>query len=138
MGEEVPVRREERLERLIIDSRIILSEGMWSNQIELERKECSCRQRQVEDRVNRRDVTVSGVTQLSFRLDNMNSLYTLGVRQTSSIQEDLEKMRSGDLSTSLQGIWIVINTFIQFLIRPHHPRTDYGFSICSEQNCRQS
>ncbi|KZO93108.1 golgi SNAP receptor complex member bos1 [Calocera viscosa TUFC12733] len=33
----------------------------------------------------------------------MNSLYTLGLRQTSSIQADLDKMRAGDTSSSLQG-----------------------------------
>ncbi|EJD02981.1 golgi SNAP receptor complex member bos1 [Fomitiporia mediterranea MF3/22] len=33
----------------------------------------------------------------------MNSLYTLGVRQTSSIQADLEKLRAGDNSASLHG-----------------------------------
>ncbi|KIO31276.1 hypothetical protein M407DRAFT_241829 [Tulasnella calospora MUT 4182] len=33
----------------------------------------------------------------------MNSLYTLGVRQTSSIQADLDKMNGGDFSAALQG-----------------------------------
>ncbi|KAI0790785.1 V-snare-domain-containing protein [Abortiporus biennis] len=33
----------------------------------------------------------------------MNSLYTLGVRQTNSIQADLERMRNGDSSASLIG-----------------------------------
>ncbi|KAG9018561.1 protein transport protein bos1 [Tulasnella sp. 427] len=33
----------------------------------------------------------------------MNSLYTLGVRQTSSIRSDLDKMREGDFSAALQG-----------------------------------
>ncbi|KAG8890288.1 protein transport protein bos1 [Tulasnella sp. 403] len=33
----------------------------------------------------------------------MNSLYTLGVRQTSAIQADLDKMRAGDTSVALQG-----------------------------------
>jgi golgi SNAP receptor complex member 2 len=33
----------------------------------------------------------------------MNSLYTSGVRQTSSIQADLERLRSGDNSASLLG-----------------------------------
>jgi len=33
----------------------------------------------------------------------MNSLYTLGVRQTSSIQADLERMKGGESSASLQG-----------------------------------
>ncbi|KAK0454911.1 golgi SNAP receptor complex member bos1 [Armillaria borealis] len=34
----------------------------------------------------------------------MNSLYTSGVRQTSSIQADLERLRNGDTSASLLGI----------------------------------
>ncbi|KAH9944680.1 V-snare-domain-containing protein [Amylocystis lapponica] len=33
----------------------------------------------------------------------MNSLYTLGVRQTNSIQADLERLRNGDKSASLIG-----------------------------------
>ncbi|KAI0034883.1 hypothetical protein K488DRAFT_44522 [Vararia minispora EC-137] len=33
----------------------------------------------------------------------MNSLYTLGVRQTSSIQADLERLRSGETSAPLLG-----------------------------------
>ncbi|TDL26308.1 golgi SNAP receptor complex member bos1 [Rickenella mellea] len=33
----------------------------------------------------------------------MNSLYTLGVRQTSSIQADLERMKAGESSAALQG-----------------------------------
>ncbi|KAG8769498.1 protein transport protein bos1 [Ceratobasidium sp. 428] len=33
----------------------------------------------------------------------MNSLYTLGLRQTASINGDLEKLRSGDDTSSLQG-----------------------------------
>ena len=34
----------------------------------------------------------------------MNSLYTLGVRQTNSIQADLERLRNGDTSTALLGM----------------------------------
>lgn len=34
----------------------------------------------------------------------MNSLYTLGVRQTNSIQADLERLRNGDNSASLLGL----------------------------------
>ncbi|CCM05018.1 uncharacterized protein FIBRA_07217 [Fibroporia radiculosa] len=34
----------------------------------------------------------------------MNSLYTLGVRQTNSIQADLERLRSGDKSAALLGL----------------------------------
>jgi len=33
----------------------------------------------------------------------MNSLYTLGVRQTNSLQSDLERLRNGDTSASLLG-----------------------------------
>jgi Golgi SNAP receptor complex protein 2 len=33
----------------------------------------------------------------------MNSLYTSGVRQTTSLQVDLERMRSGESSASLLG-----------------------------------
>ncbi|TFY73232.1 hypothetical protein EWM64_g10780, partial [Hericium alpestre] len=33
----------------------------------------------------------------------MNSLYTLGVRQTNSIQADLERLRGGEASASLLG-----------------------------------
>lgn len=34
----------------------------------------------------------------------MNSLYTLGVRQTNSIQSDLERLRNGDSSAALLGL----------------------------------
>ncbi len=34
----------------------------------------------------------------------MNSLYTLGVRQSSSIQADLERLRASDTSASLLGL----------------------------------
>lgn len=33
----------------------------------------------------------------------MNSLYALGLRQTSSIQQDIDKIRAGDSSAALQG-----------------------------------
>lgn len=33
----------------------------------------------------------------------MNSLYTSGVRQTNSLQADLERLRNGDNSASLLG-----------------------------------
>jgi Golgi SNAP receptor complex protein 2 len=33
----------------------------------------------------------------------MNSLYTAGVRQTNSIQADLERLRAGDASAALLG-----------------------------------
>lgn len=38
----------------------------------------------------------------------MNSLYTLGVRQTNSIQADLERLRTGDPSASLLGLSIIL------------------------------
>ena len=41
----------------------------------------------------------------------MNSLYTQGVRQTSSIQADLERMRGGDSSPSLIGVFFVLLFF---------------------------
>lgn len=34
----------------------------------------------------------------------MNSLYTQGVRQTNSIQADLERLRNGEKSASLLGL----------------------------------
>ncbi|KAF9501606.1 hypothetical protein BDN71DRAFT_1439252 [Pleurotus eryngii] len=37
----------------------------------------------------------------------MNSLYTLGVRQTSSLQSDLERLKNGDNSASLLGAYIL-------------------------------
>ena len=53
----------------------------------------------------------------------MNSLYTQGVRQTSSIQADLERMRGGDSSPSLIGVFFVLFFFfwrgsveVEFLI----------------------
>jgi hypothetical protein len=39
----------------------------------------------------------------------MNSLYTLGVRQSSSIQADLERLRGGDVSASLLGLSHVVS-----------------------------
>ena len=38
----------------------------------------------------------------------MNSLYTLGVRQTNSIQADLERLRTGDASASLLGLSVIL------------------------------
>jgi len=35
----------------------------------------------------------------------MNSLYTSGVRQTNSLQADLERLRNGDNSASLLGVY---------------------------------
>ena len=41
----------------------------------------------------------------------MNSLYTLGVRQTNSIQADLERLRTGDASASLLGLSPILILF---------------------------
>jgi Golgi SNAP receptor complex protein 2 len=41
----------------------------------------------------------------------MNSLYTLGVRQTNSLQSDLERLRNGDTSASLLGLLRFIGHF---------------------------
>lgn len=38
----------------------------------------------------------------------MNSLYTHGVRQTNSIQADLERLRTGDASASLLGLSAIL------------------------------
>jgi hypothetical protein len=35
----------------------------------------------------------------------MNSLYTHGVRQTNSLNADLERLRNGENSASLLGLW---------------------------------
>lgn len=63
---------------------------------------------QSEEKEERRRVWwVTDVTCLTFpTLLTMNSLYTLGVRQTSSIKVDLEKMTAGDSSTALLGEYI--------------------------------
>ena len=37
----------------------------------------------------------------------MNSLYTSGVRQTNSLQADMERLRNGDNSPALLGDWIL-------------------------------
>lgn len=41
----------------------------------------------------------------------MNSLYTSGVRQTNSLQADLERLRNGDNSASLLGMSKGISRF---------------------------
>ena len=43
-----------------------------------------------------------------FLTPTMNSLYTSGVRQTSSIQADLERLKGGDTSAALLGACIFI------------------------------
>ena len=50
----------------------------------------------------------------------MQSLYTLGVRQTTAIQADLERLRGGDHSVSLLGI---------YLVSPHHPVNIQGSEL---------
>ena len=50
----------------------------------------------------------------------MNSLYTLGVRQTNSIQADLERLRNGEKSASLLGLFTEL--------RPHR-ETHVGWPI---------
>ena len=53
---------------------------------------------------NTHEIVFRGVliTSHSYR-GEMNSLYSQGVRQTSSIQADLEKLQAGDSSVSLLG-----------------------------------
>ena len=53
----------------------------------------------------------------------MNSLYTLGVRQTNSIQADLERLRTGDASASLLGLSPIL---ILFPSTPPHPPSNPG------------
>ena len=50
------------------------------------------------------DSTHHHLRQLPLFLYTMNSLYTLGVRQTNSIQADLERLRNGEKSASLLGL----------------------------------
>lgn len=49
----------------------------------------------------------------------MQSLYTLGVRQTTALQADLERLRGGDHSVSLQGTflpWVVLRSAVALLL----------------------
>lgn len=52
---------------------------------------------------DRNDVAAASFLSLHFSKSLMNSLYTLGVRQTNSLQADLERLRNGDNSASLLG-----------------------------------
>lgn len=63
----------------------------------------------------------------------MNSLYTLGVRQTNSLQSDLERLRNGDNSASLLGLTLVGSgcAFETHLMN----RSDIGIPIGYAQNC---
>lgn len=45
----------------------------------------------------------------------MNSLYTLGVRQTNSIQADLERVRNGEMTASLLGLYVQWLDFLKQL-----------------------
>jgi hypothetical protein len=47
------------------------------------------------------------LTRSAFSLDDMNSLYTSGVRQTNSLQADLERLRNGDNSPALLGAHVL-------------------------------
>jgi hypothetical protein len=47
----------------------------------------------------------------------MNSLYTSGVRQTNSLQADLERLRSGDTSPALLGTHVCQEGFTSLLIQ---------------------
>jgi len=48
--------------------------------------------------------SIGGAHTLTPTTTTMNSLYTLGVRQSSSIQADLERLRGGETSASLLGL----------------------------------
>ena len=43
----------------------------------------------------------------------MNSLYTSGVRQTNSLQVDIERLRNGDNSPALLGEYTQPQTYFQ-------------------------
>jgi pyrroloquinoline quinone (PQQ) biosynthesis protein C len=43
----------------------------------------------------------------------MNSLYTSGVRQTNSLQVDMERLRNGDNSPALLGAYIQPQIYFQ-------------------------
>jgi hypothetical protein len=58
---------------------------------------------------------VGHVRQTALSIFTMNSLYTLGVRQTNSLQTDLERLKNGDNSPSLLGI-----VHAQLKVRLHH------------------
>ena len=62
----------------------------------------------------------------------MNSLYTLGVRQTNSIQADLERLRTGDASASLLGLSAPASTFP---FRSFHPECP-NFASCRVDTAR--
>lgn len=47
------------------------------------------------------------------RYSTMNSLYTSGVRQTNSLQVDIERLRNGDNSPALLGAYIQPQTYFQ-------------------------
>lgn len=45
----------------------------------------------------------------------MNSLYTSGVRQTNSLQADMERLRNGDNSPALLGEYLTTHVFLGFV-----------------------
>lgn len=70
----------------------------------------------------------------------MNSLYTLGVRQTNSIQADLERLRNGDKSAALLGpCWLysrrdIAVVFPIVLLIHKNDRADIRIPGCYAQN----
>ncbi len=61
----------------------------------------------------------------------MNSLYTLGVRQTNSIQADLERLRNGDTSAALLGL----HPLSWYPDLSHH---DYALKVVAEDPLHNS
>jgi golgi SNAP receptor complex member 2 len=45
----------------------------------------------------------------------MNSLYTSGVRQTNSLQADMERLRNGDYSPALLGEYLTTHVLLGFV-----------------------
>ena len=56
----------------------------------------------------------------------MNSLYTLGVRQTNSIQADLERLRTGDANASLLGLSMIPTSLLTSLSTSTVPVRCFG------------
>jgi hypothetical protein len=67
----------------------------------------------------------------------MNSLYTLGVRQTNSIQADLERLRSGDASASLIGQLSARSTPGAEELTGSHARAGLGLSRRTQPDSRR-
>lgn len=66
----------------------------------------------------------------------MNSLYTLGTRQTNSLTADLERLRNGDNSASLLGLYIILLS-LSFLSTNPSVRTDISLSGCHAPHHRR-